>query len=64
MLQPISDKPAEITDTVNSVKYVADFKNITEKVDKLQKVMKVGLMDGDLIKYLLSMTELAYQGLL
>ena len=43
MLQPISDdvhlgqsvNPAENTDAVKSVDYVADFKNFSEKVGKL-----------------------------
>ena len=40
-----------------------DFKNVTEKVGHLQRLVKLGIMDGDLIKYLSDMTELVYQGM-
>ena len=43
--------------------YIADFKNVTEKVGKLQGLVKLGVMDDDLIKYLSDMTELVDQGM-
>ena len=44
---------------------IAGFKNVTEneKVDKLQRVMKVDVIYGNLIKYPPILTELAYQSL-
>lgn len=48
---------------MRSVNYIADFKNVTEKVGHLQRLVKLGIMDGDLIKYLSDMTELVYQGM-
>lgn len=71
MKLPISDNdhlgqtviPEENTDAVRSVNYIVDFKNVTEKVGKLQRLVKLGIMDGDLIKYLSDMTELVYQGM-
>ena len=56
--------PAENTDAVRSVVYVTDFKNVIEKVDKLQRLVKLGVMDGDLIKYLPDMAELVYQSMI
>lgn len=40
--------------------YTADF---CEKVDKTQILIKTGVMEGNLIKYLPNMVELAFQGL-
>ena len=68
MQRPISDNvhllqtvnPAENTDAVRSVGYVAYFKNVNEKVDNLQRLLKVGVMDGGLTKYLPAMAELVY----
>lgn len=56
-------KLAENTNGVKSVDKVADFKNVTQKVGKLQRLMKVSAIDENLIKYLPNMAELAYQGL-
>ena len=56
-------KLAENTNGVKSVDKVADFKNVTQKVGKLQKLMKLSAIDENLIKYLPNMAELAYQGL-
>ena len=39
-------------DAVKSVAYTGDFKNASEKVDKLKKLMKSGVMNENLIKYL------------
>ena len=55
-------KLVENTNAVKSVDNVADFKNVTQKVGKLQRLMKVGAIDENLIKYLPNMAELAYQG--
>ena len=56
-------KLAENTNGVKSVDKVADFKNVTQKVGKLQRLMKVSAIDENLIKYLPNMAELAYQSL-
>lgn len=56
-------KLAENTNGVKSVDKVADFKNVTQKVGKLQRLMKLSAIDENLIKYLPNMAELAYQGL-
>lgn len=56
-------KLAENTNGVKSVDKVADFKNVTQKVGKLQRLMKVSAIDENLMKYLPNMAELAYQGL-
>lgn len=71
MQRPICDdvyleqfvKLAENTNGVKSVDKVADFKNVTQKVGKLQRLMKLSAIDENLIKYLPNMAELAYQGL-
>ena len=49
----------------NLLPIYAGFKNVTEneKVDKLQRLMKVDVIYGSLIKYLPRLTELAYQSL-
>lgn len=56
-------KLAENINGVKSVDKVADFKNVTQKVGKLQRLMKLSAIDENLIKYLPNMAELAYQGL-
>ena len=56
-------KLVENTNAVKSVDNVADFKNVTQKVGKLQRLMKLSAIDENLIKYLPNMAELAYQGL-
>ena len=55
--------PSDNTDAVKSVDYTADLKNTNQKMDKLQRLVKAGVMDGYLIKYLPGMAELAFQGL-
>ena len=55
--------PSDNTDAVKSVCHTGDFKNTSEKVDKVHRLMKAGVMDGNLIKYLPSMVELVFQGL-
>ena len=56
--------PSDNNDAVKSVGYTGDFKNASEKVDKLKRLMKAGVMDKKLIKYLPSMAELAFKGLI
>ena len=56
--------PSDNNDAVKSVGYTGDFKNASEKVDKLKRLMKAGVMDENLIKYLPSMAELAFKGLI
>ena len=56
--------PAENTNAVKSVDYVADFRNIIGKVDILQRLVKFDFMESDLIKYLPGITELVYQGMI
>ena len=51
-------------DAVKSVGYTGDFKNASEEVDKLKRLMKAGVMDEKLIKNLSSMAELAFKGLI
>ena len=43
---------AKSTDAVKFSHYVANFKNGTKNIDTLQRLMKICVMDGDLIKYL------------
>ena len=56
--------PSDNNDAVKSVGYTGDFKNASEKVDKLKRLTKAGVMDENLIKYLPSMAELAFKGLI
>ena len=56
--------PSDNNDAVKSVGYTGDFKNASEKVDKLKRFMKAGVMDENLIKYLPSMAELAFKVLI
>ena len=56
--------PSDNNDAVKSVGYTGDFKNASEKVDKLKRLMKAGVMDENVIKYLPSMAELAFKGLI
>ena len=56
--------PSDNNDAVKSVGYTGDFKNASEKVDKLKRLMKAGVMDENLIKYLPSMAELAFKVLI
>ena len=52
------------SDAVKSVGYTGDFKNASEEVDKLKRLMKAGVVDEKLIKNLSSMAELAFKGLI
>ena len=56
--------PSDNNDAVKSVGYTGDFKNASEKVDKLKRLMKAGAIDENLIKYLPSMAELAFKVLI
>ena len=56
--------PSDNNDAVKSVGYTGDFKNASEKVDKLKRLTKAGVMDENLIKYLPSMAELAFKVLI
>ena len=56
--------PSDNNDAVKSVGYTGDFKNASEKVDKLKRLMKAGVIDENLIKYLPSMAELAFKVLI
>ena len=56
--------PSDSNDAAKSVGYTGDLKNAGEKVDKLKRLMKVGVMDESVIKYLPSMAELAFKGLI
>ena len=56
--------PSDNNNAVKSVGYTGDFKNASEKVDKLKRLMKAGVMDEKLIKYLPSLAELAFEGLI
>ena len=56
--------PSDNNDAVKSVDYTADFKNANEKVDKLKRLMKAGVLDENLMKYLPRMAELAFKGLI
>ena len=56
--------PSDNNDAVKSVDYTANFKNASEKVNKLKRLMKTGVVDENLIKYLPRMAELAYKGLI
>ena len=56
--------PAESTNAVKSVDYVADFRNIIGKVDILQRLVKFDFMESGLIKYLPGITELVYYHLM
>ena len=56
--------PSYNNDAVKSVGYTEDFKNASEEVDKLKRLMKAGVMDEKLIKNLSSIVELAFKGLI
>ena len=56
--------PSYNNDAVKSVGYTEDFKNASEEVDKLKRLMKAGVMDEKLIKNLSSIAELAFKGLI
>ena len=56
--------PSYNNDAVKSVGYTEDFKNASEEVDKLKRLMKAGVMDEKLIKTLSSIAELAFKGLI
>ena len=56
--------PSDNNDAVKSVGYTGDFKNASEEVDKLKRLMKAGVVDENLIKNLSSMAELAFKGLI
>ena len=56
--------PSDNNDAVKSVGYTGDFKNASEEVDKLKRLMKAGVMDEKLIKNLSSIAELAFKGLI
>ena len=56
--------PSDNNDAVKSVGYTGDFKNASEEVDKLKRLMKAGVVDEKLIKNLSSMAELAFKGLI
>ena len=56
--------PSYNNDAVKSVGYTGDFKNASEEVDKLKRLMKAGVMDEKLIKNLSSIAELAFKGLI
>ena len=56
--------PSDNNDAVKSVDYTADFENASEIVDKLKRLMKAGVLDENLIKYLPRMAELTFKGLI
>ena len=56
--------PSDNNDAVKSVDYTVDFENASEKVDKLKRLMKAGVLDENLIKYLPRMAELTFKGLI
>ena len=51
-------------DAVNLQAITAGFENTNETVVKLQRLIKAGVMDENLIKYLPSMAELAFKRLI
>ena len=72
MQHPISEE-IHLAQTVNlahntkklkSVDYSTDFNDITDKVTKLQRLLKDGIADKDVVKYLSEMFPLAYQGMI
>ena len=71
MQHPISDEihlAQTVTLTHNTKKlklvdYSTDFNDVTDKVTKLQRLLKDGIADKDILKYLSGMFPLAYQGM-
>ena len=51
--------PADNTGKIQSIDYSNDFEDINKKMNKLQKLLKTGLMDTDLLRS--AMLPLAYQ---
>lgn len=56
--------PADNTNAARPFDFVLDFKSVTEKVDKLQRLMKKAVMDGGSRRYLPNMLELINQGII
>ena len=54
--------PADNTGKVQSIDYSDDFEDIDKKMNKLQKLLKTGVMDTDLLRS--AMLALAYQGMI
>ena len=49
----------DITQKVKSVDYLTDFEDINKKMNNPQRLLKRGVIDMDLIKYLPGMLPLA-----
>ena len=72
MKRPINDEihlgqtvdPVNNTQKVKSVDYSSDFNDVTEKMTKLQRLLKDRIIDQYLPKYLPGMPPLAYQGMI
>ena len=50
-------------DNINAAKFVHYTADFSEKVDKMQMLIKTGVMDANPIKYLPNILELAFKGL-
>ena len=47
---------------VESVDYLTDFVNLLKKLDKLKLLFDNGLMNANLLRYILGMSKIMYQG--
>ena len=56
----LSDK----THKVKWINYSSNFNSITEKMAKLRRLLKQGVIDKDLLRYLPAINNIAYQGMI
>ena len=57
--------PFDATDQSSSIdRSTSNFLNASEKVHKIKMLVNTGECDADLAKYILSMLELVYQGMI
>lgn len=72
MQRPINEDihPRKTVDTnyhtgkVKSIDVSSKHKEATSKVDKLQTLLKIGVLDKDVLDYLLRMQKISYQSII
>ena len=72
MQQPINDEIhlgqtvdlSDNTQKVKSINYSSNFNSLTEKMTKLQRFLKQGVIGEDMLRYLPGMKTIAYQSMI